>query len=252
MGFWRGELFLDPANAEARPLVATSACLLGEPVRYDGGHRYQATIERHLAPWLRLQAICPEVGIGLGVPRPTLEAIDDGAGARIVMSEDHSVDVTARLRAYAQHHVDAVGDFWPLCGYILKARSPSCGLGSLPVRRRCGPGATADGAFAGHLRRRLPWLPMVEEEGLRSAAACADFLLLAALCQDILWQPAGMAELLAHYAGILGPLPAAGTPEPLWLAVRARLRRDAGARCELVARFRAADPPAAGPGSAPD
>jgi uncharacterized protein YbbK (DUF523 family) len=247
VALWRSELFLHPQTALSRPLIASSACLLGEAVRYDGSHKYQPNFEQYLAPWLLLEAICPEVGIGLGIPRPTLEGIDSHAGVRIVMSEDHSQDVTDNLVDYAQSYVTQCGPFWPLCGYIFKARSPSCGVDSLVIATNTTGGNTGNntafGAFAGHIHRQLPWLLLYEEEDLQSEQTCEDMLFLSYICRDILWQqqaPDNKA-LIKHYSGLLGALAVdEGDGNELWLAVSAILRRENKKRRDLIAQYRAA------------
>ncbi len=241
MSLWREQLFLHPQVAASRPLVASSACLLGEAVRYDGGHKYQANIEQLLAPWLQLQAICPEVGIGLGIPRPALDGISTPTGVRILVSDDHSVDVTESLLIHAQSHVDQCGPFWPLCGYIFKARSPSCGAGSLAIDPHLNLGETAYGAFAGHIHQQLPWLPLYEEDDLQTEQACEDLLLLTFICRDILWQRSkpDMQALVSHYSELLGPLAIEEEAMQLWMVVGQLLRRDNKKRRKIVAQFRA-------------
>jgi uncharacterized protein YbbK (DUF523 family) len=241
VSIWREDLFLHPETALSRPLVASSACLLGEAVRYDGGHKYQANIEQLLLPSLQLQAICPEVDIGLGIPRPTLDGISTPKGVRILESNNHSVDVTDSLVELAQNHVDQCGPFWPLCGYIFKARSPSCGAGSLVIDPHLDKGETAWGAFAGHIHQQMPWLLLYEEEDLQSEQACEDLLLLTFICRDILWQRSdpNMAALLSHYSELLGPLAVEEDVMELWMAVRELLGRDNKKRRKLIAQFRA-------------
>ncbi len=242
MSYWRRHLFLHPETAEQQPLVASSACLLGEPVRHDGGHKQQDHFEQLLLPHLQLQAICPEVSIGLGVPRPTLKVIDADFGPRVVQVLDPNEDVTDALLDYADSTMRKIGRFWPLTAYIFKARSPSCGVDTTPVNPDTPLQHHGSGAFAGRVRRSAPWLPLYEEEDLQTESACAELILLCFICRDILWQGGNWdgGRGLAHYSRLLGEL-SVPSPDrmPLWEAVRARLSAlGKDGRGELVEQYR--------------
>jgi uncharacterized protein YbbK (DUF523 family) len=243
MSYWCRDLFLHPETAAARPLVASSACLLGEPVRYDGSHRQQAHFEPLLLPYLQLQGICPEVGVGMGVPRPTLKVIDADFGPRVVQVEDVSEDVTDALLDYADSYMRKIGRFWPLTAYIFKARSPSCGVNTTPVNPDTPQQHPGAGAFAGRVRLWAPWLPLYEEEDLQTESACAGLLLASYICRDILWQGGDWEgdRGLAHYSRLLGELPVQDSGRmPLWEAVRAHLSAlGQDRRIELIERYRA-------------
>ncbi|WP_067972558.1 2-thiouracil desulfurase family protein [Nocardiopsis trehalosi] len=152
---------MDSFGPGPRPRVAVSSCLLGAPVRYNGGHsRYRFLtdeLDRHV-DWV---PVCPEAEIGLGVPRETLRLERTGAGTRVVASRS-GADHTDDLRAVADRHLARLRD---ADGYVLKNKSPSCGLFALPVfaggQRVDGRGR---GAFAERLVELLPLLP-VEEQG---------------------------------------------------------------------------------------
>lgn len=141
--------------------VGISSCLLGQEVRYDGGHKHDSYITGTLGDYFEFHPFCPEVAIGLGVPRPTLHLAHDGNRVRCVGVKDPERDVTERLRAYAESlRTQHAG----LCGYILKKGSPSCGMARVKVRygaqaRNDGVGIYAEALMAAH-----PLLP-VEEEG---------------------------------------------------------------------------------------
>jgi uncharacterized protein YbbK (DUF523 family)/uncharacterized protein YbgA (DUF1722 family) len=147
-----------PATAKA--LVGVSACLLGEEVRYDGAHKLDAFVSGKLARLVELRPVCPEVDIGLGIPREPIRLETSGNGTRLVATESGK-DLTAAMEDYAstkvrELHAEAI------CGYVLKSRSPSCGLGSAPIA-----GAeNGDGLFAAALRRLCDQLPIAEETGL--------------------------------------------------------------------------------------
>ena len=227
-----------------QPLVASSACLLGEPVRYDGDHRQQDHFEQLLHPHLQLQAICPEVGIGLGVPRPTLKVIDADFGPRVVEEQNPNRDVTDALLDYADGYLRKIGRFWPLTAYIFKARSPSCGVTSTPVNPDTQQQHPGTGVFAGRVRLWAPWLPLYEEEDLQTEPACVELLLLSFICRDILWQGGDWdgARGLVHYSRLLGEL-SLEEPDrmPLWEAVRAGLSAlGDDQRSELIEQYRAA------------
>lgn len=168
---WLDHLALH-ASGDDKPAVLVSACLLGQPVRYDGDDKRHSTIADVLPRWLQLRGTCPETGIGLPVPRPPIDVIETSAGQRVYGLDGRTGDVTDALRAET--------DRLPanLSGVILKARSPSCGLGNTPLRLPDGKviGST-DGAFAARVRERWPALPAVHEEQLASAADIEVFVL---------------------------------------------------------------------------
>ncbi len=141
-----------------RPKIAVSACLTGEPVRYDGGHRCHRLVVESLARHFRLVPFCPEVAIGLGVPRPTIELVREARGVRARGVADPGRDVTDALAAFARAFVR---DHPDLAGVVFKARSPSCGLGT-----PCRPGGRAVGIFAAVVAGLRPDLPLIEEEAL--------------------------------------------------------------------------------------
>jgi uncharacterized protein YbgA (DUF1722 family)/uncharacterized protein YbbK (DUF523 family) len=143
--------------------LGISACLLGESVRYDGGHKRDAFLTDVLGPHVEWIPVCPEVELGLGVPRPTLRLTGNPKAPRMVQ-EATGEDLTARMRAYADARVREL-ERLELDGYVLKRASPSCGLFRVRVYRHTGaPSADGRGLFAAALVDRLPMLP-VEEEG---------------------------------------------------------------------------------------
>jgi len=144
--------------------VGISSCLLGQKVRYDGGHKRDRFAMDVLDPYVEWVPVCPEIEIGLGVPRPTirLERTERGS-VRLVMPSTGE-DLTARMAEYSVARVErllALG----LCGYILKKDSPSCGMERVKVYDRNDvPARDGTGIFAEVLLRLAPHLP-VEEEG---------------------------------------------------------------------------------------
>ncbi len=148
--------------ANRKPPVLVSACLLGEPVRYDGGHKRHAWLVERLLPEITMVAVCPEVGIGLGVPRPPIQLVESETGVRARGVEDPGLDVTDTLNAYGRQQAHD----W-LCGAILKSRSPSCGLGTTPLFDADGhETGLGSGLFAASLQAALPGLPCIDEAGL--------------------------------------------------------------------------------------
>ncbi len=163
-------------SASTKPLVAISACLLGHPVRYDGRDKRDRFIEGRLGALFEWLPLCPETAIGLPTPRPPLHLRSRGGTIRVVGVADAAVDVTDALADYARTTADVWGD---VRGCILKARSPSCGLGGLPVMNSTGEtliGRDGWGEFARVLRQLKPDIPMIDEEQLRDDMACRAFV----------------------------------------------------------------------------
>jgi uncharacterized protein YbgA (DUF1722 family)/uncharacterized protein YbbK (DUF523 family) len=150
--------------AETAPIrVGISSCLLGERVRFDGGHKRDSFVADVLARYVELVPVCPEVELGLGVPRETLrlEREDDGL---VHLRSKSGRDLTAAMRRFSSRRVASL-EALELCGYILKRASPSCGMERVKVYAGSGPPARdGRGLFAESLCARYPLLP-VEEEG---------------------------------------------------------------------------------------
>ncbi len=151
--------------------LGVSACLLGETVRYDGSDRLSAAVTA-LADQFEMVPLCPEVAIGLGVPRPTIGVYQTEHGLRIHRNDDPEFDVTEDLVAYGRIQADQF-----LCGFILKSRSPSCGIEDTPIMDADGGAVThGAGGFVIGLRGTDPELPMISDERLLDDDARSQFL----------------------------------------------------------------------------
>ncbi len=155
--------------------LGVSACLLGEEVRYDGGHKKDAFLTETLGPFVEWVPVCPEVELGLGIPRDTLR-LAGAAGAPRLVVERTGEDLTERMRRYAgrrMRELEALG----LHGYVLKRASPSCGLHRVRVYHANGmPSSAGRGLYAAALVARLPALPVEEEGRLTDPAIRENFI----------------------------------------------------------------------------
>jgi uncharacterized protein YbgA (DUF1722 family)/uncharacterized protein YbbK (DUF523 family) len=143
--------------------VGISACVIGEKVRFDGSHKRARFITEELAQLFDFKAVCPEVGSGMAVPRPIIRQVNKKESIRILDSKNSTIDVTPALQRYSERTIPKLAD---LCGYIVCAKSPTCGMERVKVYNETGTGCTKTGIglFTGHLMKALPWLP-VEEDG---------------------------------------------------------------------------------------
>jgi len=154
--------------------VAVSACLLGHAVRYDGHHRRDPFVSGALGRCFELVAVCPEVAIGLGVPRAPIHLVEVAGEVRVRGVADPGLDVTEALRACAG---EAAAGIEGLSGAVLKRGSPSCGLEEVEVERGAGVVAgRGAGAFAAALAAERPLLPREDEEGLADPRRRAGFV----------------------------------------------------------------------------
>ncbi|MGL5814027.1 MAG: YbgA family protein [Aeromonas sp.] len=147
--------------------VGISACLLGQTVRFDGGHKHSHFCERELGAHFDFHPACPEMAIGLGAPRAAIRLVRRDGEVR-AQSRDGTLDVTERLIAFSEQQA---GRLDSLSGYILCAKSPSCGMERVRVyavndRAPGGEGGAKEGVglFAQALMEANPLLP-VEEDG---------------------------------------------------------------------------------------
>lgn len=143
--------------------VGVSACLLGNPVRYDGGHKRDAYVVDTLGRYFEFVPVCPEVECGLGVPREAMRLVGDPDAPRLVTIKT-GVDLTERMRGWATNRVEELAGE-NLCGFIFKSKSPSSGLTRVKVYNDKGsPAERGVGLFARAFLGRLPLVP-VEDEG---------------------------------------------------------------------------------------
>lgn len=142
--------------------IGISACLLGEEVRFDGGHKRDAFLTGVLSKHVDWWAVCPEVEVGMGTPRETLRLVRENGRTRMVTTRT-AVDHTDSMNAWAKRRVEALAREG-LDGYVLKKDSPSCGMERVKIQGPAGPARDGRGLFAEALLARLPLLP-VEEEG---------------------------------------------------------------------------------------
>src|SRR5262245_56612618 len=171
---WSNPVRSLPAEPE-KIRLGISACLLGAEVRYDGGHKRDAFLTETLGPLVEWVPVCPEVEIGLGVPRDTLRLVGDAASPRLVVQRTGE-DLGERMRRYARARTDALASLG-LHGYVLKRGSPSCGLFRVRVYRDSGAsGGTGRGLFAAALTERFPTMPVEEEGRLGDPALRENFI----------------------------------------------------------------------------
>lgn len=150
-------------RSEPAVRLGISACLLGERVRWDGGHKRNRFLAGALARHVVWVPVCPEMAIGLGVPRETVRLERRGRGVRMV-APGSGKDHTAAMRRWARGHLAELARA-RLHGFVLKEGSPSCGLFGVKVRRADGrTRRDGRGLFAEELTARFAVLP-VEEEG---------------------------------------------------------------------------------------
>jgi uncharacterized protein YbgA (DUF1722 family)/uncharacterized protein YbbK (DUF523 family) len=150
------------AQTRSAVRIGVSTCLLGEHVRFDGGHKRDAFLVETFGRHVEWVAVCPEVEAGLGVPRESMHLRRSGDQVRLVTTRT-GIDHTREMRRYAARRVAALAAE-DLCGYVLKKSSPSCGMERVKVYGRSGPVGSGRGLFAEALLDAFPHLP-VEEEG---------------------------------------------------------------------------------------
>lgn len=147
-----------------RVRIAVSSCLLGNHVRYDGGHQRDEFVVDVLALVCELVPVCPEVAIGLGVPRPPIRLLGDLTRPRARGVESNELDVTAALTQYAAHMAREINE---ISGYVFKSKSPSCGIRGVKVHvPGARPASTGGGVFAREFTALQPLLPVEDEARL--------------------------------------------------------------------------------------
>ena len=155
--------------------IGVSSCLLGEEVRWDGGHKRDTFVSDLLSKFFTFVPVCPELEMGLGVPRETLRLVRSDGLLRLVAPKS-GTDHTERMERWTARRLRELGAL-DLSGYILKKNSPSCGLERV---RTYDPGGTRmpndRGLYAARLMEAFPLLPVEEEGRLNDPALRENFI----------------------------------------------------------------------------
>ena len=143
--------------------IGVSRCLLGEQVRFDGGHKRDVFLTEALAPFVEWVPVCPEVEVGLGTPRESMRLVGDKDEPRLLTIKT-LLDHTRAMHQFSQRRVREL-EALDLCGYVFKKDSPSCGLERVRIYNAHGmPMHNGRGLFAKAFTDHFPLIP-VEEEG---------------------------------------------------------------------------------------
>lgn len=157
-----------------KPKIGVSRCLLGDAVRYDGQSKPCTVVIEKISEYFELIPICPEVEAGLSIPRPPVQLSDSIEHPRLIGRDDPSIDITELMQNYCQAKIPSLNK---LNGFIVKSRSPSCGLHSTPVfiNSKC-ISETSSGVFSKALKTSYPNLPIIEETQLDNSSALDNFI----------------------------------------------------------------------------
>ena len=159
----------------ARLRIGVSSCLLGHPVRYDGGHKRHRAITDTLARLFEIIAVCPEMEVGMGAPREPVDLVGDPRAPRMV-GQGSGTDWTEAMQRYGKRRAAEIEKL-EVSGFVLKKGSPSCGPDGVPVHPGSGKTRGAgSGLFARALADVLPLLPVAAEDGLEDASLCENFV----------------------------------------------------------------------------
>lgn len=157
-----------------KPLLAISSCITGQRVRYDGVIKSFAEIHRQLQQHFELLTVCPEVEIGLPVPRPPVQLSGDIFLPRMTGRDNPLIDVTTDMRTFCATRPQQLKN---ICGYVFKSKSPSCGLKNIPIFRDGKMIADNQrGLFAQAIVERWPDLPVIEETELQTIEQLRQFI----------------------------------------------------------------------------
>ncbi len=160
---------------ENRIRIGISACLLGQPVRFDGGHKHDRYITGTLGEYLDFVPVCPEVEAGFPVPRETFRLVGDPESPRLITTRG-KVDHTERMHAWATKRVREL-EQEDLCGFIFKKDSPNSGLMRVKVYNAKGMAEKAGvGLFARVFTQHFPLIPVEEEGRLNDAKLRETFI----------------------------------------------------------------------------
>ncbi|MBD3610505.1 MAG: DUF1722 domain-containing protein [Gammaproteobacteria bacterium] len=154
--------------------LGISSCLLGQEVRFDSSHKHNRYITDSLGEYFQFQAFCPEVAIGLGIPRPAIRLVKVSNDVRVRGVKDPEQDVTDAIKDYSRQAAKLCTE---LSGYIFKSKSPSCGMERVKIYSEKGdPLDNGPGLYAQGIMQQYPFLPVEEEGRLMDAHLRENFI----------------------------------------------------------------------------
>ncbi|MDC5850111.1 DUF523 and DUF1722 domain-containing protein [Vibrio europaeus] len=143
--------------------IGISSCVLGERVRFDSGHKLSKFVTKELTPYFEFVPVCPEVGSGMPVPRPTIRLMSNEDRISLVETKEPTKEHTQAVTDYSKSKVVEL-EREQLCGYIVCAKSPTCGMERVKVYKKNSAENVGVGLYTNELMKAMPWLP-VEEDG---------------------------------------------------------------------------------------
>ena len=154
--------------------LGVSSCLLGESVRYNGEHKRDSTVIDLLGQQFEAVPVCPEVELGMGVPREPVRLVANDASSERMVGSESGKDWTQAMVDFNSIKLEALRQ-QNMSGFIFKSRSPSCGPGNVPLHHEQEKSSTV-GLFAHALMQYFPSLPVIDEEALQDEIVRQDFV----------------------------------------------------------------------------
>jgi uncharacterized protein YbbK (DUF523 family) len=155
--------------------IGISSCLLGEKVRYDGGHKLDLFLKDTMGKFFEYVPVCPEVECAFGIPRKAMH-LEGNIDSPLLVITDTRRDVTRRMVIWAQKRLIYL-EKENLRGFIFKSASPSCGINNVKIfNEESMPVKTGVGIFAGILIKYFPSLPVDDEVCLNDPGLCENFM----------------------------------------------------------------------------
>ena len=156
--------------------IGMSSCLLGEEVRWDGDHKHDQYVRDVLGSYFDYVSICPEVDVGMGVPRETVALYGTLENPKMITKRSKA-DWTKKMNHYTKDRIHELTKE-NLCGYVFKSKSPSCGIGKVPIYSEFGSSRMRHGAgmFATSFVKAYPLVPIEDEGRLHDPVIRENFI----------------------------------------------------------------------------
>ena len=163
------------SKLQSKPQIGASACLASQAVRFDGGFISNKFVNSEFPSFFDIHTMCPEVEMGMGIPRQVIQLRDFDGEIRLVYSKNPENDITHSMREFSERKVKSLP---PLDGFIFKKDSPSCGVFKVPVKNNKSGMRKRDGVgiFAQTFKDNYPQVPTEDEGRLNDKSIRENFL----------------------------------------------------------------------------